>query len=201
MKKIGLMGGTFNPIHNGHLLLAEWAMEAENLDEVWFIPTGISYSKAYENVVSGTERLHMVNLAIAGNPSFHSSDIEIRRDGYTYTYETVETLHEQFPEYKFFFIVGADCLKSFGNWKEPARILEACSILAAVRGDVSLEELEAQRKYLIENLGGKINLFSFLNLEISSTEIRERVRQGKSIRYLLPPSVADYITEKGFYHE
>jgi len=92
MKKIGIMGGTFNPIHNGHLLLAQWALEAEQLDEIWFMPTGISYSKEYFNVLPGEERLRMVELAIEDNSYFSVSDLELRRDGYTYTYETLEAL-------------------------------------------------------------------------------------------------------------
>lgn len=201
MKKIGIMGGTFNPIHNGHLLLAQWAMDAEKLDEIWFMPTGISYSKANANILPGEERLHMVKLAIAENCSFFVSDLELNRSGYTYTYETMEELKGQFPEDKFYFIVGADCLHAFENWKEPARILQNCTLLAAVRGDASEEELEYKKNDLMERFGGEIKLFSFLHFEISSTGIRNRIKEQQSIRYLVPDAVRKYITEKGFYHE
>jgi len=201
MKKIGIMGGTFNPIHNGHLLLAQWAMDAEHLDEIWFMPTGISYSKACTNVLPGEERLRMVELAIAGNPSFATSDIELKRAGYTYTYETMMDLKQQYPEDKFYFIVGADCLHAFENWKEPAKILQNCTLLASVRGDVSLPDLENRKNELMVRFGGEIKLFSFLNFDVSSTEIRNRVRKQKEIRYLVPESVREYIAKKGFYHE
>lgn len=201
MSKIGIMGGTFNPIHNGHLLLAQWAMDAENLDKIWFMPTGVSYSKAHSNILSGEERLHMVELAIAENASFSVSDIELNRTGYTYTYETMEVLKEQYPEDEFYFIVGADCLHAFGNWKEPARILKNCVLLAAVRGNASMKDLEAKKKDLMMRFGGEIKLFTFLNFEISSTEIRNRIKASQNIRYLVPEAVRKYIAEKGFYHE
>ena len=201
MKKIGIMGGTFNPIHNGHLLLAQWALDAENLDEIWFMPTGISYSKAHANILPGEERLNMVELAIKDNPSFFVSDIELQRSGYTYTYETLEVLKVQFPENEFYFIVGADCLYTFENWKEPACILQNCILLAAVRGDSSVEDLERKKTELMERFGGNIKLFPFINFDISSTEIRNRVRKQREIRYLVPETVREYIVEKGFYHE
>ena len=201
MKRIGIMGGTFNPVHNGHLLLAQWALEAEELDEIWFMPTGISYSKAHSNILSGKERLRMVELAIEYNSSFIVSDIEVQRSGYTYTYETLENLKAKFPENEFYFIVGADCLDAFENWKEPARILQNCTLLAAVRGSTVMEDLEIKKKELMERFGGEIKLFPFINFEISSTEIRNRVKEHKEIRYLVPEAVREYIAEKGFYHE
>jgi len=201
MKKIGIMGGTFNPIHNGHLLLAQWALEAEQLDEIWFMPTGISYSKEYFNVLPGEERLRMVELAIEDNSYFSVSDLELRRDGYTYTYETLEALKSYHPDDDFYFIMGADCLYTFENWKKPEYILQNCTLLAAVRGDVVWEDLELKKNDLVERLGGKIKLFPFINYEISSTEIRNRIKTNKEIRYLVPEAVREYITQKGFYHE
>ena len=201
MKKIGIMGGTFNPIHNGHLLLAQWALEAEKLDEIWFMPTGISYSKEYSNVLPGEERLRMVELAIEDNSYFSVSDLELRRDGYTYTYETLEALKSYHPDDDFYFIMGADCLYTFENWKKPEYILQNCTLLAAVRGDVVWEDLELKKNDLVERLGGKIKLFPFINYEISSTEIRNRIKTNKEIRYLVPEAVREYITQKGFYHE
>ncbi len=201
MKKIGIMGGTFNPVHIGHLLLAQGALEAEHLDEVWFIPTGCSYMKVAQDIVSPIERYEMTCLAVADNEHFQCSDMEIRREGYTYSYETLETLKEQYPEYQFYFIFGADCLFSIESWKYPERIFASCSIIAAVRGDTSLEEMEQRCKELVEKYGADIRLFPFLQLEISSTDIRNRVRLGQSIRYLLPDGVRTYIEEKGFYKD
>lgn len=201
MRKIGIMGGTFNPIHNGHLLLAQWAMDAQSLDEIWFMPTGISYSKAHADILPGKERLHMVKLAIADNPAFSVSDIELRRKGYTYTYETLEELHEQFPKDSFYFIVGADCLFAFENWKKPERILQLCTLLAAVRGETSVEELKVKQNELKIRFGGEIELFQFINVDISSTVIRDRIRENKETRYMLPEAVRNYIAKEGFYYD
>ena len=199
MKRIGVMGGTFNPIHVGHLLLAEWAMEKAELDEVLVIPAGVPYKKAGQEILPGRERLHMVELAIKGNDRLRCLDMEILREGYTYTYETLEALKEQYPGAEFTFIVGADCLFSIETWKFPERILNNCTLLAAVRDDSSMEEMENKRKVLLERFGGSIVLMPFLRMSVTSTEIRERIRKGKSVRYMIPQEVLSYIEEKRFY--
>lgn len=199
MKKIGIMGGTFNPIHMGHLLLAEWAKDAEGLDEIWFIPTGCSYMKSNQDMAASKERFQMTSLAICGTESMKVLDIEIRREGYTYTYETLEELKHEYPEYHFFFIFGADCLFSIESWKHPERIFANCSIIAAVRGDATMEEMNCKRAKLQEKYDADIRLLPFLQLEISSTIIRERIKEGHSIRYLVPDTVISYIEEKGLY--
>lgn len=199
--KIGIMGGTFNPIHTGHLTLAEWAKDELLLDEVWFIPTGISYKKAKLCVLSGQERLQMVELATADNESFKCLDVEVKRQGYTYSYETLEQLKRGYPEHTFFFIVGADCLFELENWKCPERIFASCILAAANRDSWSRDKLTEKKLELERRFGGRIELFSFAKLEISSTEIRDRVCKGKSIRYMVPERVEKYIKEKGFYRE
>lgn len=201
MKKIGIIGGTFNPIHMGHLMLAQWAMDEVSLDEVWVVPSGISYMKSGQNVLPGLERLKMVDLAIADNSRFKSSDIEIRREGYTFSYETFEQLKEQYPEDTFFFIVGADCLFSIEKWKFPEKIFSCCTLIAAVRADADICEMEAKAEELRERYRANIMLLNFMNLSISSTEIRSRVSRQKSIRYMVPEKVRIYIEEKGFYQD
>ena len=201
MQKIGVMGGTFDPIHVGHLMLAEWAMDAAGLDQVWIIPTGQSYMKADRQILPGFERLHMTELAVEGNEKLKCLDIEVIRDGYTYSYETMEQLKSLYPEDHFYFIEGADCLYSMENWKYPERLFASCTILAAVRGDAAIQDLEVKRTDLLEQFGGSIELMSFPQMSISSTEIRERLKQGKSVRYMVPDKVLRYILEKGFYHE
>lgn len=204
MKRVGIMGGTFNPIHMGHLLLAEWVRDECGLDEVWFIPTGSSYMKDSKEILPGTERLHMATLAVEDNPFFRCLDLEVRREGATYSYETLEQLRKQYPENAFYFIVGADCLFNIESWKCPEKILGNCTLVAAARGEVSLTELEEKRKELEKRFcpsGEGIVVVSFLQLPISSTQIRRRVRQGLSIRYLVPERVAAYIEEKGYYRE
>lgn len=201
MRKIGYLGGTFDPIHIGHLMLAEWAVSAMNLEEVWFIPTGQSYMKTDHYVLPGAERLRMVELAVEGNSKFKCLDIEILRQGFTYTYETMEELKSEHPDTEFYFIQGADCLFALDSWKYPDRILQSCTVLAAARGDADLNCLESKRRELLNKYGGNIILLPFMQLSISSSEIRERVSEGKSIRYMVPDSVLEYIEDKGFYRE
>lgn len=201
VKKIGIMGGTFNPIHIGHLLLAERAMEDKELDEVWVIPTGCSYMKRNVDVVSGEERYAMTKLAVADQDRIRCLDIEIKRCGYTYSYETLEQLQNEYPDDEFYFIFGADCLFTIEKWKYPERIFGICKVIAAVRNGSSIVEMEQKRKELEERFHAQISLLPFPNLEISSTNLRERIRQGKSVRYLIPDAVIDYIEEKHFYSE
>lgn len=201
MRKIGCLGGTFDPIHIGHLMLAEWAISALALEEVWFIPTGQSYMKTDHSVSPGAERLHMVKLAVEDNSRLKCLDMEILRPGYTYTCETMEELNSQHPDTEFYFIQGADCLFTLDSWKYPDRILKCCTVLAAVRGDADLSCLEPKRRELLSKYGGNIILLPFMQLSISSSEIRERVLAGKSIRYMVPDKVLKYIEEKGIYRE
>ncbi len=201
MKKIGIMGGTFNPIHIGHLTLAQRVLDDLMLDEVWFIPTGYSYMKEDDEMVSPDERYYMTLLALEKQSCMKCLDIEIKRQGYTYTYETLEQLKKACPEYIFFFIFGADCLFQIEKWKYPERIFHNCTIVASVRNGTSVTDMEDKITELTKRFQAEIILYPFINLEISSTELRERVRMGKSIRYLVPDSVFAYIEQKGFYKE
>lgn len=201
MKKIGFLGGTFNPIHLGHLLLGEWAKEVADLDEIWIIPSGISYLKRDQKILSGEERISLIECAIQNRKDFKCCDIEVKRNGNTYTYETLQELKSQYPSYEFYFITGADCLFSIENWKNPEEIFKLCTLLAATREQTSMEEMERKKKELEEKFDAKIMLFQFMNLEVSSTMIRERIREGKSVRYLLPDIELEYIKEKGYYRD
>lgn len=201
MGRIGIMGGTFNPIHVGHLLLAQYALEENDLDEIWLLPTGCSYMKREDNAISPKERYHMTKLAVSDNSNMRCMDIEIKREGYTYTYETLEQLRNLYPEQEFYFIFGADCLFSIERWKEPQKIFDNCTIIAAVRSGASMEEMEEKKAELAASFQARIILMPFLQLELSSTAIRERVRTGKSIRYMVPDAVLKYIEEKNFYRQ
>lgn len=196
---IGIMGGTFNPIHMGHLLLAEWVKSEVGLEEVWLIPSGISYKKEAQEVASAEDRLRMTELAIKRNRFFKCLDLEVKRGGYTYSYETLEELTRTYPEDAFYFILGADCLFTLETWKYPERIFQCCKLIAAVRDDASLEAMEEKKAELEQRFGGEILLLPFLRMAISSTEIRERVRQGKSVRYMVPDSVLTYMEGKRLY--
>ncbi len=201
--RIGIIGGSFNPIHIGHLLLAQEAMERQGLDEVWLIPAGQPYMKEASleegELIAAAERYRMTELAVAGRRDFKCLDIEIKRKGATYSYETFEQLRALYPEYSFFFILGADCLFSIENWKCPERLFASCSVIAAVRSDADKGAMEHKIEELKHRFGADIMLLDFLRMEISSTDIRERVRGGRSIRYLVPDSVLAYIKEKKLY--
>lgn len=200
-KKTGIMGGTFNPIHVGHLMLAEWAMEAAQLDEIIFIPTGYSYMKEEAGILGGSERLELVKLAIFDRNEFSSSDMEISRGGNTYTYETMDRLCKENQDTEFYFICGADCLFTMEEWAHVQKIFQSCVVIAAARNGSSIEEMEQKRRELEVKYGARIMLLSFLAMEISSTEIRERIHDGKSIRYLVPEKVRKYIEEHHIYED
>ena len=195
------MGGSFNPVHIGHLMLSEWARSEAGLDEVWLIPAGMPYMKASGQLLPGRGRLHMMELAIAENTGLRCLDIEISRAGDTYSYETLEQLNRDYPECEFFFILGADCLFAMENWRHPERLFASCTVIAASRGDIPMDRLQEKRVDLEHRYGGKIELLPFLNLSISSTIIRERIRKGFSVRYMVPDKVLEYMEEKGFYRE
>lgn len=201
-RRVGIMGGTFDPIHYGHLLLAEDAREAFHLDEIRFIPSGHSYFKdsRQDGVSAREDRLRMTELAVRDNPYFTVSDMEIRRSGCTYTCETMEQLRGEEPDTVFFFLCGADSLVQMSSWYQPARLFAACSILAAVRGDETASgSLLSAAQQLREKYSARIAFLPAREIQISSTEIRERIRDGRSVRYLVPDSVAAYIAEHGLY--
>ena len=201
MKHIGILGGTFNPIHNGHLILAEAARDQFKLDKIWLIPSGCSYMKDLSKILPGQVRLEMVNLAIADHDGFASNDIELAREGNTYTYETLRQLHEMYPETCFYFIVGADTLFYMENWKQPEDVFARAVILAAVRDGADRNKLEEQAVYLHQKFGADIRFMDSLQIEISSTLIRDNCKNGRSNRYLIPEPVRRYIEEKGYYKE
>lgn len=199
-KKTGIMGGTFNPIHIGHLLLAENAKETFGLDEVLFIPSGLSYMKSKTEVAPKDIRMAMTRLAIADNPSFVLSPIEVEREGNSYTCDTLELLCRAEPETDFYFIAGADSLFAMENWKQPEKIFRHCTVLASVReGSGDDSRLKAKILYLKDKFHADIRLINMKEISISSTDIRHRIQIGKSVRYMLPDSVIAYIQEHHLY--
>lgn len=198
-KRVGIMGGTFNPIHIGHLIIAEAAYEAYDLDEVLFVPSGISYMKDQSEILDAKKRVHMTGLAIEDNPHFALSTIEIDRDGNSYSYETLETLRKQNPDTEYYFLVGSDTLFALETWKHPEILLPSCTILVAVRDGVPMEKMQEHASYLEEKFGGNIKLLTTPNIEISATDIRNRIAHNRNVKYFVPDAVLDFINKYDLY--
>jgi len=198
-RKIGILGGTFNPIHNAHLLLAEAAREQFGLDRVIFIPSGCSYMKKDEDIPSGDLRYQMVKLAIEGNPYFTCSRIEIDREGNTYTIDTLKELNNMYPGDEIYLIMGGDTFKQIEYWKDSEEIFKNCIILAAVRDHMSLAEMDKHRQYLQNKFGADVRLLQFHDLDLSSTALRKKIQTGRSVRYLLPEEVIEFARVKNIY--
>lgn len=198
-KKVGIMGGTFDPIHNGHLLIAQSALDTFKLDEILFIPSGTPWLKDVSKVMSKKTRVSMTGLAIENNPKFALSTIEIDREGNSYSYETLEILKKQNPNIEYYFILGADSLLSIEKWKNPDKLMQSCVLLTAVRDECDVSGITEQIEYLKEKYDADIRLLPTTRVDISSTMIREKVKNGQSVRYMLPDAVIDYIERFSIY--
>ena len=199
MKKTGIMGGTFNPIHNGHLMLAEKAFQQFSLDEVLFMPCGKPYMKAGQEVQPAQIRAEMTALAIQDKPYFKLSTMEIEQPGNTYTYQTLERLKRENSDTEYYYIVGADSLFHMTEWKCPERIFSNCRFLAAVRDDKAVGDVEEQICRLEQEYGAVIHLLKTERVDISSSEIRRRAASGESIEKDVPESVRIFIEERKLY--
>lgn len=198
MKKYGIFGGSFNPIHYGHLMICEYIKEEMGLDKVIFIPTGNPPHK--DLGVSAEDRYEMVRLAISPNPDFEISDIETTRVKLSYTVDTIRELKEIYKEEKLYFLIGLDSLFQLKTWKKIGDLSQEIEFVVALRpGYIDKEEINNEIEFLRENFGTKINLIKTPLYEISSTDLRDRIHEGKSLRYLIPKKVLDYIEESGFY--
>ena len=199
MKKIGIMGGTFNPIHYGHLFLAENAYEQIGLDKVLFMLSKNPPHKVKLETVSDQQRTDMIRLAIQDNPHFEISTMELERDGMTYTSDTLTLLTKGKKDVCYYFIVGADSLMMMQDWHDPKTIFQLCTVVAASRDKVEKEQLQKQVQYLKERYPAEILLLDMPTIQISSASIRERTAEGKSIRYYLPKAVSEYIKSNRLY--
>lgn len=198
MKKYGIFGGSFNPIHYGHLMICEYIKEEMGLDKVIFIPTGNPPHKELE--LSAEDRYEMVRLAISPNPDFEISDIETTRVKMSYTVDTIRELKKIYKEEKLYFLIGLDSLFQLKTWMKIGDLSQEIEFVVALRpGYLDKEEVNKEIDFLRENFGTKINLIKTPLYEISSTDLRDRIREGKSLRYLIPKKVLDYIEESGFY--
>ena len=193
--RIGIYGGTFNPPHLGHLIVAEEIRQRFCLEKVMFIPSARPPHKTDSPVIDSADRYEMTALATRDNPHFDISDIEIRRSGKSYTIDTIKELKKIYgPEVDIFFIMGGDSIFEIETWKEPDKLLNLCKVVVTTRPGFDLKGIE-------ERLREKIIVAEVSHIGISSTEIRRRVQEGKSIRYLVPRQVEEYIVEEKLYQQ
>ncbi len=195
--KLGVFGGTFNPIHIGHLRLAEDVREKFTLDRIIFIPTNIPPHKKVEFGADPIDRLKMVQIAVEKNGSFICDDVEIKRGGNSYTIDTVNYIYKNYQfDKKPFFLLGSDLIPELSTWKRIDRLTELLSFIVLLRNNYPIVS-----EYGNDIMGFEYSIFSDRNIEITSSEIRQRLRKGQSVRYLVADSVLDYIIEKGLYRD
>ncbi len=200
MADIGIMGGTFDPIHNGHISLARQAYQEFDLDEVWFMPSGTPPHKTDHRITDSDDRCEMVRLAISQYPYFRLSEFEVGRSGNTYTAETLSLLRKAYPEHQFYFILGADSLYQIENWYHPERVMSGIILLAAGRDYPDAPcTLEEQAAYLREKYHADIRLLHFEEIDISSCELRQMEADGKTIYNYVPKPVEAYIEAHDLY--
>jgi len=217
IQKLGILGGTFNPIHYGHLAAAEEIRDRLKLDRILFIPSSLPPHKYEKDVPSALHRMEMVRLATSGNPHFEPSDIEIKRGGTSYTIDTVESLRLSYPGPELFFITGLDTFLEIKTWHAWQKLLSLCCFVVLSRPGYSFVDLmkidfmkSAEREMIDMDRGilkhavirpgtFTISLEMIPLYDISSTDIRRRVKEGENIKYLLPDSVEVYIIKKGLY--
>jgi nicotinate-nucleotide adenylyltransferase len=186
--KIGILGGTFNPIHIGHLILAEEAREKLQLDQVIFVPAFLPPHKVISDIAPVRARLAMLRLAIAGNQYFAISDVEIKRDGKSYTIDTINEFRKIYPHDELYFIIGSDLLKYLDEWKDVDAIIKLVKFVVVTRPG-----------YPLESIPSYINTMAIRAVDISAYEIRQCIKRERSFRYLVPEAVYKYIIKKKLY--
>ncbi len=197
-KRVGIMGGTFNPIHYGHLRLAQEAQQQVLLDKILFMPSGRSYMK--KNVLDTQKRVEMTALAIKQYSKFELSLIEAQKIGNTYTCETLQYLTRTNSDTQYYFIIGADSLFQIEQWRSPKQIFEFAILICAIRDDYDFDTIRKKGEALAES-GADIIYLNTPKWDISSTDIRAKVKRRISIHGLVPPEVAHYIEQEHLYYE
>lgn len=197
--RLGVFGGTFDPVHYGHLLLAEQCREQCRLDEVLFIPAGTPPHKLSQTIAPAAARLAMLQLAVGGHNKFRVNGRELQKVTPSFTVETLAELHAEDPERELYFLMGADSLRDFPTWREPERILELATLAVVNRGDQPAPDLAPVRDLLEGRGGSRVKLVTMPAVDISSSDIRRRAGDGESIRYLTPRAVECYIATHQLY--
>ncbi len=198
MLRIGILGGTFDPVHMGHLVLAETARDTLRLDQVYFVPAADPPHKQGKVIAKKADRLAMLELALASNPAFNVSLIDLERPGPHYTADMVELVRKRLaPEDELWFLMGLDSLIDFPNWQEPDRIRRTARLAAATRPryEINWSPLEIALPGIMQ----EVTLLPMPGVSIASQNIRRKIQHGSSIRYLVPETVQDYMIEKGLY--
>ncbi|WP_394898892.1 nicotinate-nucleotide adenylyltransferase [Clostridium paraputrificum] len=199
MCRVGIIGGTFDPIHLAHIYIAEEAKKKLNLDKIIFMPAGIQPLKTDKKVTEASLRLEMVQKAIEGKIGFEVSDYEIKKEGKSYTYKTLEHFYKEYKD--LYFITGADCLLDIDKWKEIEKIFSLCKFVVFTRPGYNNNELVNKKRFVEEKYNGDIILLEVPEIHISSTEIREKIINNEKVDDILPAVVLDIIKEKGLYRE
>ncbi len=196
--RIGVLGGTFDPVHLGHLILAEEAREALSLQRLLFVPAGMPWRKTGRPISPPEHRLAMLRLALEGSP-FELSTLEVERPGPSYTVDTLRELHAALPAASLYFIMGYDALLDLPNWHQPQEIVRLALLAVARRpgAEDSVEELERE----LPGVSGRVVWVTMPPIGISASDIRARVRAGRSVRYLVPPGVEEYIHRHRLYRQ
>lgn len=201
--RIGVFGGTFDPVHLGHLMIAEQAREHLGLSEVRWIPAATAPHEQLKNASDSSHRLAMVQLAICGNSKFVCDGREIRRGGKSYTIDTLHELKSQFPNSDLVILMGADSLREFSKWRMPSEICKVAQVVVIVRGGQPAPNLSMLAEFLPESKSPQQlsdeHILSMPQFEVSSSDIRRRVALGKSIRYMVPAAVEAYIRQHNLY--
>lgn len=199
--RVGIFGGTFDPVHLGHLILAEQCREQGLLDEVWFVPAAHPPQKDVAAITRFEQRVEMLSLAIAGHAAFRIDELEKERSGPSYTADTLAELHRRHPDHDYFLLVGSDTLGDLPYWHEPVRLLELAGLLVVARPNhplLTAEQLRAKLR-LPGDVPVRLDAVAVPLIDISSRDLRRRAAAGRSLRYFLPRAVECYIHEKRLY--
>lgn len=201
MIKKAIFGGTFDPIHNGHLHIAFQALDNFNLEEVVFMPSGNPPHKLGKKITDSSIRYELVKMAIRDEKRFSISDYEIMHHGLSYTYKTLAYFNQIEPETEWYFLTGADCLMELDTWKNVDKIFSLCNFVVFNRSGYTKEDFQNQKERVEKQYNSKVIYLDMPILDISSTSIRESIKNNKNVEYLMPPGVYNTILQLGLYND
>ena len=199
IKRLGIFGGTFNPPHIGHLIIAQTALEELKLDKIIFMPSGNPPHKTDGDVIDASHRFNMTKLLIKDNPSFDILDIEVKSEELSYTANTLKKLNKIYKDTDIYFIIGADSLVQFHTWKNPEVICDNAKLAIAKRNEVNADSFERSKEFVEDEYGADIKVVSMPTIQISSTQLRQRIADNLSIRYRTTAEVEEYIIKHKLY--